>query len=103
MNLFRTLCFIFFVANTYTIAKADEDDGIAEALIDFGSGMAIASCEADEECMKMAVIISVPIIFIYICLICSGLIDPEYKEPRPARRLIRTGLGYAVGRQIFND
>jgi hypothetical protein len=101
MNLFGTLCFIFFVANTYTIAKA-EDDGIAEELIDFGTGFAIASCEADEECMKIAVIMSVPIILIYICLLCSGFIDPEYVEPIPAKRLIRTGLGYAVGRQIFN-
>jgi hypothetical protein len=102
MKVFGTLCFIFFIANTYTITKADEDDDFAEALIDFGTGVAISACEADEGCRVVSGIIAIPFILIYICLLCSGGIDLDDFEPPPTKRLIRTGVGYAVGRQILN-
>jgi hypothetical protein len=97
MNPFRTLYFIFFIANTYTIAKADEDD-LSVALIDFADGMAVAACEANKECNAMMTAITVPIIIIYITCLCFGGIDPE---PLSTKRVVRTGTGYLVGRQIF--
>ena len=103
MKFFRTLLFIFCLANTYTIAKADEDDGFTEALIDFSSGMAVAACEADKGCNAMMTALIIPIIIIYITCVCLGVIDlPEPREPHdPPKRLIRMGIGYAVGRHIF--
>jgi len=99
MNLFRTLFFIFFIANTYTIAKADEDDDFVEALIDFTSGMAVAACEADKECNAAMTAITIPIIIIYLTCVCSGGIDPP--DPPSTKRVVRSGAGYVVGRQIF--
>jgi hypothetical protein len=100
MNPFRTLFFIFFIANTYTIAKADEDDFV-EALIDFADGMAVAACEANKECNAMMTAITVPIIIIYITCLCLGGIDPDDHEHPSTKRVVRTGTGYLVGRQIF--
>ena len=46
MNITKTIFFFFFIANMNLMVRADEEDDFGELLLDFGSGVAVAACEA---------------------------------------------------------
>jgi len=50
MNIAKTIFFFSFIANMNLMVRADEEDDFGELLLDFGSGVAAATCEADETC-----------------------------------------------------
>ena len=100
MNLFKTIFFAFIVMNVGLMVQADEEDDFGELLIDFGSGVAVAACEADETCRDIMVALTIPILIIAGCIACFGKEDYRY-EPPSTNRMMATGAGYIVGRQMF--
>ena len=85
------------------MVRADEEDDFGELLLDFGSGMAVAACEADEACNSMMVSLTIPMLIIGGCVLCFGeqYVDSSY-EPPSTKRMMTTGAGYIVGRQLFH-
>lgn len=101
MNLFKTMFFAFIVMNFSMVVQADEEDDLGELLIDFGSGVAVAACEADETCRGVMVALTIPILIIAGCIVWFGEEDYRY-EPPSTKRMMVTGTGYMVGRQLFH-
>ena len=102
MNLYKKILFIFIVVNVGLLVRADEEDDFGEFLIDFGSGVAVAACEADETCRSMMVLISIPMFIIFGCLFCFSENDDYKFEPPSTKRMVKVGAGYMVGRQLFH-
>lgn len=101
MNLFKTMFFAFIVMNVEMMVRADEEDDFGEFLIDFGSGVAVAACEADETCRSMMILIAIPMFIIGGCIACLGEDDYRY-EPPSTKRMVTAGTGYMIGRQLFH-
>lgn len=102
MNLFKTMFFAFILMNVGLMVQADEEDDFGELLIDFGSGVAVAACEADETCRTIMVLITIPILIITGCIACFGEKDDYRYEPHSTKRMVSAGAGYMVGRQLFH-
>ena len=102
MNLFKTMFFAFIVMNVGLMVQADEEDDFGELLIDFGSGVAVAACEADETCRGVMVALTIPILIIAGCIACFGEEDEYRYEPPSTKRMVTVGAGYMVGRQLFH-
>jgi hypothetical protein len=103
MNLFKNMFFAFIVVNIGFVVSADEEDDLGELLIDFGSGVAVAACEADETCRTIMVLITIPILIITGCIVCFGDEEDEYRyEPPSTRRIMTVGAGYMIGRQFIH-
>jgi len=102
MNLFKTMFFAFIVMNVEIMVRADEEDDLAEFLIDFGSGVAVAACEADETCRSMMILIAIPMFIIGGCIACFGEEDDYRYEPPSTKRMVTAGAGYMIGRQLFH-
>lgn len=101
MNLFKKIFFIFIVVNVGLLVRADEEDDFGEFLIDFGSGVAVAACEADETCRSMMIFISIPMFIIFGCLFCFSEDDYNF-EPLSTKKMVKVSAGYMVGRQLFH-
>ena len=103
MNLFKTMFFAFIVINVGMVVSADEEDDFGELLMDFGTGVAVASCEADETCKSLMGLISIVIFIITGCIVCFGDEEDEYRyEPPSTRRIMTVGAGYMIGRQLIH-
>lgn len=103
MKITKTIFFFFFIANMNLMVRADEEDDFGELLLDFGSGMAVAACEADEACKSTMVTLTIPMLIIAGCVVCFGEKDVDYRyDPPSTKRIMTTGAGYIVGRQLFH-
>ena len=102
MNLFKTVFFALIAMNIGMVVQADEEDDLGELLIDFGSGVAVAACEADETCKSIMVALTIPILIIAGCIACFGEEDDYRYEPPSTKRMVTAGAGYMIGRQMFH-
>lgn len=103
MNIFKTMFFAFIIMNIGMVVQADEEDDFGELLIDFGSGVAVAACEADETCKSMMGMISIVIFIVTGCIVCFGDEGDDYRyEPPSTKRMMTAGVGYMIGRQMFH-
>ena len=103
MSLAKFAFFLFCVTlhtNTYVFA---DEDGFYEVMEDVTLGITLAACEADEACSASMNVLIVPVTLLVIIFHCMNGEDSEYECTRlKPKRVVRTGVAYAVGRAMFS-
>ena len=88
---------------SHVCADEHDDYSLVEFAIDSGTGMAIASCEADPECAEMIptlTFIGLTVGFIIYCICPQEEQEPLHMK-KAAKRTCGVGTGYFIGKCIF--
>ena len=105
-KIFFCLTIVLVILPKFVRADDDDDDDIlGEMMVDLFIGIAMAACETSATCSSFMMIVTIAFVLFAMlgCCINGCRCDDEYRPNRKTfRRMGTAGVGYGIGRNLFN-